>query len=739
MERLDRRTFLGGLGAASGLLVVGVALPGEASNAGAGAGAAAQGSVAGPTGALLRPQIVIDAAGAVRLFSPTSEMGQGTHTAHAALIADELGVELARVSIETAEPADAFRRSFGPGAPGMMGSGGSMGVRSWVDALRKAAAQAREMLLAAGATRLGVPAGELRAVDGFVTHAASGRRLSFGELAAAAAQLPPPDAPPLRPAAERRYVGSASLRRLDIPPKVDGSAVFSADLRRPGMLYACARIAPVRGADVARIEKPSALKIKGVLDVVAFPGGAAVIATSQWAALRGADALDVAFTKTPQDGLDSAAITAAMRAGLGADTRAVQQDDGFESVRAAAARVVTADYEVPYLNHAPMEPWSCTVERDETGTWRIWAPTQGQDRVRTGAARTLGVPVEQVRVHTTLLGGGFGRRLIDDGVPGAVLASQAVGGRPVKFFWTRESEFIAGFGRPCAMARLTAALDVGGRITGLHVRTSGPATGRAFPQSESAPDRDTYVDRQALQNLSDCRYRVGARRFDYAMRHNHFPVGPWRAVGATQNAFFLEVFIDEVARATQKDPLALRRELLAHDARALRVVEAVAEKAGWGEAGRGTPLRPLPSGHALGLAYFESYGALCAQVAEVSRDADGLPRVHRVVAVLDCGDVVTPDAVHAQIEGGIVQGLSAAMFEAATLAGGAAVERNFDRYRLLRIDEAPPVIETHILRSGEALGGVGEPPLPPTAPAVANALARLANAPVRSLPLVRAG
>ncbi len=733
MERVDRRVFLGGLGAASGLLVVGVAWPGDS------VAAAAGGAAAGPAGAMLRPQIVIDAAGAVRLLSPTSEMGQGTHTAHAAIIADELGVDLARVSIETAEPAEAFRRSFGAGVPGMMASGGSMGVRSWVDALRKAAAQAREMLLAAGSARLGVPVGELRAVEGAVVHAASGRRLGFGELAAAAARQPPPDAPPLRPAAERRYVGSAALRRLDIPPKVDGSAVFSSDLRRPGMLYACARIAPVRGAEVARLDKPSAMQVKGVLDVVAFPGGAAVIASSQWAALRGADALDVTFTATPQDALDSAAVSAAMREGLGAETRAIQQDDGFEAVRAAAARVVTADFEVPYLNHAPMEPWNCTVERDETGTWRIWAPTQGQDRVRTAAARTLGVPVEQVRVHTTLLGGGFGRRLIDDGVAGAVLASKAVDGRPVKFFWTRESEFIAGFGRPCAMARLTAALDAAGRITGLHVRTSGPATSRAFPQSESAPDRATFVDRQALQNLSDCRYRLGARRFDYAMRHNHFPVGPWRAVGATQNAFFLEVFIDEVARATAKDPLALRRELLAHDARALEVIETAAGKAGWGEAGRGTPQRPLPEGHALGLAYFESYGSLCAQVAEVSRDADGMPRLHRVVAVLDCGDVVTPDAVHAQIEGGIVQGLSAAMFEAATLASGAAVERNFDRYRLLRINEAPPVIETHILRSGEALGGVGEPPLPPTAPAVANALARLSGQPVRSLPLVRAG
>jgi isoquinoline 1-oxidoreductase beta subunit len=716
---LDRRAFIG----TSGLLVVAVAFPD-------GAGAAVAAATAPAAAVTVRPQIVISPSGDVKLWSPTSEMGQGTHTAHAAIIADELGLDIARVTIETAEPADAFRRAGPGGAPGSMASGGSMGVRFWAAPLRKAAAQAREMLVAVAATRLGVPATELRAEAGAVLHPASGRRLEFGVLAAEASRLAPPDAPALRPAAERRYVGSTRLKRLDIPAKVDGSAVFSADVRRPGMLFAAARLAPVRGADVARLDRASVSAMPGVLETVAFPGGAAVVATSQWAALRAADALQLEFTATPGDTLDSATMTARMREGLGAESRAVLKDDGFAAVRDAAARVITADYEVPYLNHAPMEPWSCTVERDPDGVWHLWAPTQAQDRARNAAARTLGVPVEQVRVHTTLVGGGFGRRIMDDGVAGAVLASRAMGGRAVKFFWSREGEFLAGYGRPCAMARLTAALDAEGRVVGLHVRTSGPATGRSLQQAQEAADRDTYVDSQALQHLAECRYRVGARRFDYAMRHNHFPVGPWRAVGATQNAFFLEVFIDEVALATGKDPLALRRELLAHDARALRVVDTVAARAGWG--------RPLPEGHALGLAYYESYGSLCAQVAEVSLGEGGVPRVHRIVAALDCGDVLTPDGVHAQMQGGVLQGLSAAMYEAATLAGGAAQQRNFDSYRLLRINEAPPVVETHIVVSGEPLGGVGEPPLPPTAPAVANALARLRGKPVRSLPLVTA-
>ena len=742
---LDRRRFVGAAAGTAGVLSVAVLLPGVAAAAAAGdttipggTAVAAPGAASGVADAVttLLPWIILTPGGDVRLWSPTSEMGQGTHTAHAAIIADELGVDLARVSIDTAEPSDPFRRAGANGQPGSMGSGGSQGVRYWIEGLRKAAAQAREMLVAAAATRLGVPADSLTAEDGVVRHAASGRRLTYAALVAEAAKLVPPAAPALRPAASRRYVGSAALRRLDVPAKVDGSNVFSADFRRPGMVYACARLAPVRGATVARVDRASVTALPGVLEVIEFPGGVAVIAKTQWQAMRAADALQVEFTPTPGDTLDSAAISAQLRAGLEAPTRAIAKDVGdFVAVRAAAARVVTADYEVPYLNHAPMETWSCTVERDDAGTWHLWAPTQGQDRIRSTAARTLGVPPEQVRVHTLKLGGGFGRRLHDDGIPGAVLASKALGGRAVKFFWPREAEFLAVAGRPCAMARLTAALDAQGRVTGLHLRASGPSMQRSFAPMPPGVDFDTFVDGQALQNQAESRYRVGAHRLDYAMRHNHVPTAPWRSVGATQNAFFLESFVDEIARATGKDPLALRREMLAHDARALKVVETAAAKAGWGREGRGTPERPLVAGHALGLAYFECYGSLTAHVAEVSLGEGGLPRVHRVVCAIDCGQVVTPDGARSQVEGGIIQGLSAAMFEAVTIAGGAAVERNFDRYRLLRINEAPR-IEVHFIESGEKIGGIGEPGLPPISAAVANAIARLDGTRVRQLPLV---
>jgi isoquinoline 1-oxidoreductase beta subunit len=619
----------------------------------------------------------------------------------------------------------------------MMSSGGSMGVRYWGEPLRKSAAQAREMLLAEAAAKLGVGVATLDVASGRVVHAASGRSLGFGELAPGAARRPLPAEPKRRPASTRRYCNNDALRRLDVPPKCDGSATFSADFRRPGLLYACAWMTPVRGASVAKVDRSGLAGIKGIVDVVEFGGGVAVVATSSWAAIRGVQALRVESTKTPNDSLDSAAFSAAMREGLGAPTRAVRKDEGnFEAAKAAAARVVTADYEVPHLAHAAMETWSVTLERGADGIWQAWAPTQAQDRTRNGVARGLGVPPEQVRVHTLWLGGGFGRRLADDGIVPAGQVAKALGGRPVQFFWTRETEFVMASGRPIAAARLTGTIDAAGRITGLHVRAAGPSMQRSFAPGFNVQDLETFVDGQALQHLDEARYRFGALKLDYAMRHNHVPTGPWRSVGATQCAFFLECFVDELARALDKDPLALRRELLAHDPRALKVVETAAEKAGWGPDGRGTAAKPLPNGHALGIGYYESYGSLCAQVAEVSLEPDGTPRVHRIVCVLDCGEVVTPDGVRSQMEGGVIQSMSATLFEAATVANGAAVERNFDRYRLLRISEAPARIEAHIIRSGEKIGGVGEPPVPPTAPAIANAVARLTGKPVRRLPIV---
>jgi isoquinoline 1-oxidoreductase subunit beta len=715
---LDRRGFLQG----SAALVVAVVVP----RVGAAAVPAGTGpaEVTPSAARLLTPYLLLGADGRVTLYSPTTEMGQGTHTAHALIVADELGLDPARVDVITPEPADPFRRGPAQG-PRSMASGGSWGVRAWYLPLRTAAAQAREMLVTAAAGRLGVDVAELVARDGKVVHASSGRELAFGALVHEAAKLAPPAQPKLKERSELALVGRG-MPRLDSRDKSTGRTEYSSDFRVPGMLYACGRMAPVFKAEPARFDAAAAKQVPGVVDVVAVPGGVAVIARTQWAAISGADALDVAWTAPPIAAVGSQAISAAMREGLAAADAVVAQDaPNYAEVAARAVRTIEADYEVPYLAHAPMEPWSCTVRPNADGTLEIWGPFQAQDRALATAAAVAKLPVDKVRLRTITLGGGFGRRLGDDGVPPAVAAALAVR-QPVKFFWTREDEFARGWYRPAQAARLRASIGADGSLLALHTRIAGPSLRAEFSPTGIKPGE---VDGASVQNLAEARYRIEAHRIEYAMRHFAVPVAPWRAVGATHNAFFLECFLDEVALATKQDPVALRRALLAHDARALRVVDTAADAAGWS--------KPPAKGVSRGFAYFECYGSLCAQVAEVTL-RDGRPRVARVVVALDCGDVILPDQARAQVEGGVIQGLSTAMHEAVTIANGAAVERNFDRYRLLSIADAPPVIDVHFVRSGEALGGVGEPPVPPVIPAVANALSRLTGRRIRELPILRA-
>jgi isoquinoline 1-oxidoreductase beta subunit len=416
-----------------------------------------------------------------------------------------------------------------------------------------------------------------------------------------------------------------------------------------------------------------------------------------------------------------------MHAGLVADATPInaRKDGDLAAAFAAAARVIEHDYEVPYLAHAPMEPWNCTVEFDaKTGEVHIWAPVQTQDRNRNAAAEAAGVAPDKIRLHTTYLGGGFGRRLHSDGIAAAVQVAKSAG-KPVKFFWRREDEHGQGWYRPAQVARMRAALDAQGKVTALAIRTAGPSMIASFsPTGLKAGE----IDGTSVQTLRESRYKPsGAFHVEWVRVDVPVPSAPWRAVGATQNGYFMEAFIDEVARAAGRDPYQLRRELLAHDARALKVIDTAAKTAGWE--------KPLPAGRARGMAFVESYGSLCAHVAEVSVRADGRPVVHKVVCALDCGSIVLPDAVRSQVEGGIVQGLSAALGEAVQIADGRAQNRNFDTYPLLRITESPETIQTVIIESGEPMGGVGEPPLPPIAPAVVNALLALTGKPTRKLPI----
>jgi isoquinoline 1-oxidoreductase subunit beta len=666
--------------------------------------------------------------GRVKLWSPTTEMGQGTHTGQAAIIADELGVALNRISVETAQPAAPFRRPLGnPNA--QMGSGGSWGIRSWVTPLRTAAAQARELLIAEAADRLKVPASELVARDGQVTHTASKRSLGFGALAAGAAKRTPPEKPALRPATERRYHGK-SFRRVDIPDKVRGRKVFASDASVPGMVYACAALSPdfratgsLAGADA------KARGVKGVQQVVPIPGGYAVVAANSWAAMQGAKAIEAALIEAapPENALSSAQISAAMREALQAPSAISARNDGdATAAMASAARTVTAVYEAPYLAHAPMEPFTCTVALTD-GKLEAWTGTQTQDRTRNGLARAAGLQPEQVIVHTLMTGGGFGRRLRDEeGYAQAVAVAKAVG-KPVKFFWTREDELAQGWYRPAQVARLMAGLDAKGTITALDIRTAGPSMQRDFAPA-GTQFKDGQLDATSVQSILDSRYKpTSAFKVEWVMNRHAPPTAPWRAVGSTQNGYFLECFLDEIAAATGQDPVDLRRTLLAHDARALKVINEAAAKADWG--------KPLPKGHARGFAYVESYGSLCAQVVEASL-VEGKPKVHRVTAVIDCGDVVSRDGALSQMEGGIVMGLSTALGEQITVEKGRAVERNFDSYQLLRMPDSPTRIDVHFIESGQTIGGIGEPGVPPTAPALVNAIVRLTGKPIRKLPIL---
>lgn len=675
-----------------------------------------------PAGRPLTAFLEIGRDGRVRLWSPTTEMGQGTHTAHAMIIAEELGVPLSSVQVETAHPADPFRRN------GNMSSGGSWGVRAWATPLRNAAASARAVLIEEAAAKFGLAPAGIDIVGGEARQR-SRRLASIGDLAEGAAKRPLPEKPALRAEGARTLVG-AKVDRLDIPAKVMGAPVYAFDMDLPGMVVACARLSPVFGAEVDHVDDRAALKVPGVERVVPLPGGSAVVARHHWAAMKGAEALRLRFKPTAHNRLGSDAISESMKAALSATPSAPTKHLGeaFDAAWDSAASRIEADYEVPYLAHTPLEPWNAAVRFNADGSLEVWAPTQAQDRLLGAITEASGLPPQKVLIHTTWLGGGFGRRLRDvEGIRDAVLVAKAVG-KPVHFFWTREDEIGQGWYRPAQMARMKAALDKEGRLTGLWVRTAGPSMVMDFA-APATPIKEGGLDATSVQSLADTRYAFPNYRLDYVMRRQPVPTAPWRAVGSTQNGYFLECFLDEIARAAGADPYQFRRTLLADNPRALRVLDMVAERAGWGTA--------LAPGRARGIAFVESYGSLCAEVVEASLQ-DGRPRVHKVTVVLDCGAIVSRDGALSQMEGGVVQGLSAALGEEVRIVRGQAENRNLDTYQLLRMPDAPTVIDCHILESGEAMGGVGEPPLPPAAPALVNALFALTGKPIRRLPILKA-
>ena len=651
----------------------------------------------------------IDTAGSVTITVAKSEMGQGVRTSLPMIVAEELEADWEKIRIEPALADPKY---------GNMTTGGSTSVRGSWATLRKAGASAREMLLTAAAQTWGVDRGTCHAEKGAVVHAPSGRRLTYGQLAEAAAKLPVPADPPLKDPRDFHVLGKRA-RRLDTPEKVDGSGIFGIDVKLPGMLVATVARSPVFGGKVKSFDAAKAMAIKGVRHVVEVPGGVAVAADSTWAAIKGREALSIAWDEGAVAELDSAAIRRrfeeeSKKAGILA-----RSEGDAAGTLAGAAKKLEAVYEFPFLAHATMEPMNCVADVRKDSA-EIWAPTQSPQWAQGDVAKLLGIPKEKITVHTTLLGGGFGRRAMPDFVVEAVHVSKAVGA-PVKVVWTREDDMQHDYYRPASFHRVSAGLDDGGRLIAWSHRIVAPSV---IAQVFGGQPKPGEID--AVDGADELPYGIPNLLVDYVMVNTAVPVGWWRSVYNSQNPYVNECFLDEVAAATGKDPYELRRGLLKEGSRVRGVLELAATKAGWG--------KPLPAGHGRGIAAHFSFGSYIAQVAEVSVAKDGAVRVHRVVCAVDCGMFVNPDTIEAQMESGIVYGLSAALKGAITIDKGRVQQSNFHDYDMLRLDEMP-AIEVHIVPSKEAPGGIGEPGTPPIAPAVANAVFAATGKRIRRLPM----
>lgn len=666
----------------------------------------------------LNPFLRIGQDGTVTVVAHKSEMGQGVYTALPMLIAEELECDWARVRVEAAPVAPVYNNPV----TGVQMTGGSLTIRTEWERLRTLGAAAREMLIAAAAETWKADRAACRAENGAVIHK-SGKKLTYGELAAKAASLPAPEGPPLKAPAEFHTVGKA-IPRLDTRVKVTGEALFGIDVAIPGMLTALVARPPVFGGKVKSYDAAKAKAVPGVREVVAAAGGVVVAADTFSAARKGRDALEVVWDEGPAAGLSTETLRSEYRRLAETPGAPARKDGNPEAALAAAATKLSAEYELPYLAHASMEPLNCVVDL-RGDSCDIWTGTQGQTYHRSDAARVLGLAPERVDLHTMYLGGGFGRRgnPYSDFVVEAALVAKALK-RPVKVVWTREDDTKGGYYRPLWHSRFSGGLDAQGNAVAWHHTIVGQsimkgtlyASRRVKDEIDTASTEGAATMPYEIPNLF-----VGLHSPEVAV-----PVQWWRSVGHSHTGFAVESFIDEMAAAAGRDPYAFRLALLAGRPRHRGVLNLAAEKAGWGT--------PPPAGRYRGIAVSESFGSFVAQVAEVSVAPSGALRVHRVVCAVDCGSVVNPGIVEAQMESGIVYGLTAALYGEITIRNGRVEQGNFDTYPLLRIGEMP-VVETYIVPSREAPGGVGEPGTPPIAPAVANALFAATGIRIRRLPI----
>jgi len=654
----------------------------------------------------------------VTIVVARSEMGQGIRTALPMILAEELEADWKQIEIEQAGASTLF---------GDQTTGGSASIRTTWDPMRKAGAIAREMLISAAALTWGVPRSACTAESGHIKHAASNRSLSYGELVDKAATLPIPSDVTLKQSKDYKIVGQR-LARVDSPAKVKGEAVFGIDFRVPGMKYAVLSRCPVIGGKVSGFDDKESKKISGVSYVGKIGDSAvAVAADSVWSAMEGRRALNVNWDEGPNKDLNSAGVMASLK--QAASKKGVNLYSAGEPAK-VSGRHISAEYSLPFMAHAPMEPGNCTAHFEGTKC-ELWAPTQVPQDCRDSVATAIGLDPDQVKVNVTLMGGGFGRRLEHDYAVEAALVSKAVNG-PVKVLWTREDDMRSSTYRPASLHQLSATLDGSGLPVGLTHRIIAPSiSGQKGQPVPNGVDPD-------LPDEAGPVYGIPNYLIEYVLAETPVPLGWMRSVYALQAAFALESFIDELASAAGKDPLKYRLQLLAkdqdltyftttwHTTRMRGVLQLAAEKAGWD--------KPLPAGHYRGVACFGCFASYMAEVVEITMENDQ-PRVHRVVAAVDCGQVVNPSILEQQIQGGIVYGLSNALRAKITIAKGRVVQGNFDDYAPLRMDETPAV-EVNAVPSPEAPTGIGEPSVPPIAPALCNAMYAATKKRIRALPIL---
>jgi isoquinoline 1-oxidoreductase subunit beta len=661
----------------------------------------------------------------ITLYMGVSEMGQGTHTALAMVIADELEADWKQIRVKQGPAAKDY---FNPLLREQL-TVASAAVRGYYEPLRKAAAAGRAMLVKAAASGWGVPENECESSKGTVKHKKSSRSNTYGQLCLEAAKLSVPKDAPLKKESDFRYIGK-SIARLETSSKVNGTCVFGLDVSLRDLHYAALARPPAYGGKALSFDEKAAMKVKGVVKVVPTPMGVAVCAKTLDAAWKGREALQVKWDAGAIPQMDNAFIEKTFMEDLDKPGSKVVEKGEVKKALEGAAKKVQATYYVPFVAHTTMEPINCTahVRKDQCD---VWAPTQGQTGALMLASKVSGLPPEKVNIHTTYMGCGLGRRAAPDFVVEAVIASKA-SGKPVQVVWTREEDIKYDFFRAATCHRIEAGLDPQGQLIGWsHKAVAGSIMKNIAP--EGIKDG---VDIMSLWGLVDfpgspdgnrILYEIPNFYLEFLISQLPIPVAPWRSVQNGPNAFVTECFIDELAHAAGKDPLEFRLPLLKDSKRAQQVLQVAAEKAGWG--------KPLPAGQARGIAQHACFGSYLAQVAEVSvNEKDGRVKVHRVVAAVDCGLAVNPDNIQAQIQGGIINALSTALKEEVKFANGGVKSDNFDDYGILRMSEVPE-IEVHIVKSNGTMGGIGEPGVPPLAPAVANAFFKATGVRVRRIPL----